>query len=113
MFLKSNYILHLAPGAATQTKPVRTGLKLVVYAGRLCLCSSGFNRRILLKHPLSPDGNKIVSTSEDKTLIVWNLERILSQDSLAHGCNWVRDYLKNNSNVSLSERDMCDGVGIN
>ncbi|MGB6299442.1 MAG: hypothetical protein WBF90_25135 [Rivularia sp. (in: cyanobacteria)] len=38
-------------GLATQAKPVCTGLKLVVYAGRLCLCSSGFNRRILLKHP--------------------------------------------------------------
>jgi WD40 repeat protein len=59
----------------------------------------------------SPDGKKIVSTSEDKTLIVWNLERILSKDSLAHGCNWVSDYLKNNSNVSQSERKMCDGVG--
>ncbi len=59
----------------------------------------------------SPDGKKIVSASEDKTVIVWNLERILSKDSLAQGCNWVHDYLKNNSNVTESERNMCDGVG--
>ncbi|AFY55093.1 WD40 repeat-containing protein [Rivularia sp. PCC 7116] len=59
----------------------------------------------------SPDGKKIVSASEDKTVIVWNLERILSDNYLVHGCNWVRDYLTNNPDVSESEKGICDGVG--
>ncbi|MGB6297512.1 MAG: CHAT domain-containing protein [Rivularia sp. (in: cyanobacteria)] len=59
----------------------------------------------------SPDGKKFVSASLDRTAIVWDLERILSNNSLVQGCNWVRDYLKNNPNVSESERKMCDGVG--
>jgi hypothetical protein len=31
-------------------------------------------------------------------------------DLLVRGCNWVRDYLQTNPNVSESDRSLCDGV---
>ena len=44
---------------------------------------------------------------EDNTLILWNLQRILHLDVLAYGCTWVQDYLKTNTVVDKSERQLC------
>lgn len=56
----------------------------------------------------SPDGKTIASANDDGTMILWNLD---SNDLLMRSCNWVRDYLKNNPNVSKSDRHLCDGIG--
>jgi WD40 repeat protein len=53
----------------------------------------------------SPDGQTLASASFDGTVILWNL----SLDSLMEfGCSWLHDYLKNNPNVSQSDRRLCD-----
>jgi WD40 repeat protein len=36
----------------------------------------------------SPDGKLIASASQDRTAILWNLERIFQLDFLQYGCNW-------------------------
>ena len=60
----------------------------------------------------SPDGKKIVSGSdEDGTAILWNWEEDLNLDRLLeYGCDWVRDYLKNKTEVEQSDRQLCDGI---
>ncbi|MEM8722698.1 MAG: AAA-like domain-containing protein [Cyanobacteria bacterium P01_G01_bin.39] len=46
----------------------------------------------------------IASASYDNTIIVWDLEQILTLDPLVYGCNWVRDYLQTNIEVAKSDR---------
>ena len=55
----------------------------------------------------SPDGKTLASASRDGRVILWNLD---VDDLVVSGCNWVRDYLNNNPNVSEADRHLCDGI---
>ena len=55
----------------------------------------------------SPDGKRIASASWDKTLILWNLDL---DNLLVRGCNWLRDYLRTNPNVSENDRNLCESI---
>ncbi|NEQ74358.1 MAG: hypothetical protein F6K23_15775 [Okeania sp. SIO2C9] len=52
----------------------------------------------------SPNDDILLTISDDKSLKLWNLNL---DDLLVHACNWVRDYLKNNPNVSEEDRRLC------
>jgi WD40 repeat protein len=56
----------------------------------------------------SPDGKTLASASSDGTVILWNFDL---EDLLVHGCDWLRDYVKNNPDVTESNKHLCDGIG--
>ncbi|NEP75376.1 MAG: hypothetical protein F6K25_27575 [Okeania sp. SIO2G4] len=59
----------------------------------------------------SPDGQMLASASGDRTIILWNLDRILQLDKLAYACNWVKDYLQTNQQLEQSDRHLCSDFG--
>jgi hypothetical protein len=59
----------------------------------------------------SPDSQTLALATDDKTVILWNLDLDLDLDQLVvYACDWVRDYLKNNSKVEKNNRTLCDDI---
>ncbi len=58
----------------------------------------------------SPDGKKIVCVSDDALVELWNAETLNEEQLIARGCNWLHDYLKNNSNIDEADRHICDRI---
>jgi WD40 repeat protein len=64
----------------------------------------------VLSISFSRDGNILASASQDKTVILWNMGLDLNLDELLkHSCDWARNYLNTNPNVSESDRHLCAG----
>jgi WD40 repeat protein len=57
----------------------------------------------------SPDGKTLALASNDKSVILWNLEQLRLDTLMQKACTWVNDYLK--YNAPESDRTLCDGIG--
>ncbi|HEY9672333.1 MAG TPA: TIR domain-containing protein [Waterburya sp.] len=60
----------------------------------------------------SPDGKTLASASSDGSVILWKLEDLRPNKNklMQDACAWVRDYLKYNSRVDKSDKQLCDGI---
>ncbi|MEH2256290.1 nSTAND1 domain-containing NTPase [Nostoc sp.] len=68
----------------------------------------------ILSVSFSPNSDILALGSADNTVILWHLKQLDYLDKLdnllARGCDWLHDYLQNNSKVSQSDRHLCDDI---
>ncbi|NER82771.1 MAG: hypothetical protein F6K42_25095 [Leptolyngbya sp. SIO1D8] len=55
----------------------------------------------------SPDGQTLASASDNGTVILYDLK---PEHLLVRSCNWLRDHLKYNRDVTPEERALCDDI---
>jgi WD40 repeat protein len=93
-------------------------VKLWKRDGTLLTTLNGHNGTVW-RVAFSPNGKTIASTSDDNTVILWNLDRVLDTDKLvSYACDWVKDYLRTNaqhkqsvSGYSVQEASrFCSGI---
>ncbi|WP_035987793.1 AAA-like domain-containing protein [Leptolyngbya sp. KIOST-1] len=58
----------------------------------------------------SGNGSRLASVGDDETLVLWAMPSILSLDPLSHGCAWLSNYLRTNSEVDEADRRLCAGL---
>ena len=78
----------------------RTDNKIDIYTvdGELLTQLSG-HQSVVGSVKFSPDGRFLLSGSNDGLAMRWNLENILSLDLMTYGCQRVRDYLSQESQI--------------
>ncbi|KPQ39992.1 MAG: WD40 repeat protein [Phormidium sp. OSCR] len=57
---------------------------------------------LVLSVAFSPEGRFLVSGSEDRLAIRWNLDSVLSVNLLEYGCRRVQDYLHTSAEINLT-----------
>ena len=103
--------LAISPdGKIIATAGVDTHVKLWSNTGELLATLPG-HQSTVFSVAFTGDGNFLVSGGEAGTMIIWNVKNILTLKPLNYACNWVRDYLRTNTEVEESDRYLCDGVG--
>ncbi|WP_199321135.1 AAA family ATPase [Microcoleus sp. FACHB-831] len=84
-------------------------VKLWSLDGKLLKTLSGYSN-LVTSVTFSPDGKTLASYSDDEMVKLWNWQELDLDYLLIRGCDRVRDYLKNNSTLSESDRQLCDGI---
>ncbi|MBE9068925.1 AAA-like domain-containing protein [Leptolyngbya cf. ectocarpi LEGE 11479] len=56
----------------------------------------------------SPDGKQLISASFDKTIVLWDLSKILTVDEITLACGLITDYLHSSPEIINEDRGLCE-----
>ncbi|MEB3882093.1 AAA-like domain-containing protein [Lyngbya sp. CCY1209] len=110
---KSNGLTRIAfspDGETIATAGVDNTIKLWNLEGELLRTLPG-HQGMVIAVDFTPDGKFLVSGGDDRTVILWDLEKIETLNELEYACDWVRDYLRTNSEIEEGDRTLCDPIG--
>jgi WD40 repeat protein len=96
-------------GNLIATAGVDNTVKLWNTDGNLLAILPG-HKGMVLSLAFAHNNKSLMSGGDDGVLIIWDLPKILSINSLYFACNWVRDYLANGQDLSDQQRRLCDGM---
>ncbi|MGL5063491.1 MAG: hypothetical protein ACRC62_26205, partial [Microcoleus sp.] len=65
----------------------------------------------VLSASFSPDSKTIAFASRDRSVILWPVENLELRQIIDRSCDWLGDYLQNDSNVTEGDRMLCMGFG--
>ncbi len=88
------------------TASVDETIKLWTLDGELLHTLNGHNGAVRTL-AFRQDGQEMVSVGDDGTLALWDIPAILDLQPLDYACDWVKNYLKTNNNVSEADRQLC------
>ena len=55
----------------------------------------------------SPDGNQLISASFDKTIVLWDLSKVLTLDEATLACKLITNYLHTSPDIPSEDRELC------
>ena len=59
-----------------------------------------------------PEGQSLAIAYLNEVYLVSDVEQLIDINRLlVYGCDWLKDYLKSNPQLTESERQLCDGIG--
>ncbi|NMG09341.1 CHAT domain-containing protein [Brasilonema sp. UFV-L1] len=99
--------ISFSPDSKTIASSEDNIIKLWSLDGEELSTITGRHKGAINSISFSPDGKTLVSASQDKTLILWNLN---INDLLVRGCLLLQDYLKTNPNNNEDIHRFCDDI---
>lgn len=93
-------------GALAATASIDETVKLWTMDGKLLATLKGHTSGIRTL-AFRPDGQVLASAGDDKAVVFWNIANILQLQPLDYACDWVNDYLRTNSQVTKTTRNLC------
>jgi len=96
-------------GNLIATAGVDNTVKLWNTDGNLLAILPG-HKGLVISLAFAHNNKSLMSGGDDGVLIIWDLPKILSINSLYFACNWVRDYLANGQDLTDDQRRLCDGI---
>lgn len=55
----------------------------------------------------SADGRTLGTATDSGAIALWNVPQLLALNEFTCACDWLRDYLQHNVQVSPSDRQLC------
>jgi WD40 repeat protein/energy-coupling factor transporter ATP-binding protein EcfA2 len=92
-----------SPSGQIATASNDRSIKLWTSQGQLMTTLRG-HRNEVNAVGFTADNKSLVSASDDKTVLLWNIESLSLGSLVKQGCEWFRDYLVNHQNVA---KEMC------
>jgi WD40 repeat protein len=98
-------------GQLIATGGIDNTIKLWNNQGKLLRTLSG-HKGMVTSLAFTADHRFIISGGDDGMVIMWDVPAILTLHNIDYACQWVKDYLNNNVQVTKEQKTLCNQVNL-